>query len=181
LLIAKIIISGFYLQSEPSRFSVTNLALAENNKAQTDPPPNPPPKETEESSVEASERLLEKKEQGLKEKEMLLKKREERLLPLKKEIDDKLEELNELQTRLTAFARQLADREKALTDSKIGHLVNLYTAMEPAKAAAIMDKLNVDTVVRILRHMKGKSAGKILSMMNPELGATISEKLSQMD
>jgi flagellar motility protein MotE (MotC chaperone) len=53
--------------------------------------------------------------------------------------------------------------------------------MEPAKAAAIMDKLKVDTVVRILRHMKGKSAGKILSMMNPELGATISEKLSQMD
>ena len=58
-------------------------------------------------------------------------------------------------------------------------LVALYSAMEPAKAASIMAKLNMNTVVRILANMKGKSAGKILAMMDPERGATISENLSQ--
>ena len=58
------------------------------------------------------EAILKKKEQELKEKEMLLKKREKELLPLKKEIDEKFEALNELQTRLTAFAKELAEREK---------------------------------------------------------------------
>jgi flagellar motility protein MotE (MotC chaperone) len=53
--------------------------------------------------------------------------------------------------------------------------------MEPANAAAIMEKLKIETVVTILRYMKGKSAGLILGQMKPDLGAAISEKLSQMD
>ena len=53
--------------------------------------------------------------------------------------------------------------------------------MEANKAASIMDKLPIDTVVRILGNMKGKSAGQILAMMSPEKGATISVKLSKTD
>jgi len=125
--------------------------------------------------------MLRKKDQELKEKETLLKRKEEELLPLKKEIDTKLEELNTLQTSLTAYAKKLAEREKALKDSKIGHLVALYTAMDAAKAAVIMDKLKTDTMVRILSNMKGKPAGKILALMAPEKSAMISERLSQTD
>ncbi len=125
--------------------------------------------------------MLEKKAQELKAKELELQKREEGFLPLKSEIEERLAELNELQSRLTAYAKKLADREKALEDSKMGHLVALYSAMEPSQAAAIMDKLKLPTVVLILRNMKGKSAGKILAMMNPERGAVISEKLTHLD
>ena len=100
---------------------------------------------------------------------------------LEQEIETKMAELSELQERLTALAKGLAEREKALQDSKMDHLVDLYSAMEPAKAAAIMDKLKMETVILILRHMKGKSAGQILGMMDPEKGASISEELSRMD
>ena len=175
LLIGKIVISCLYLQLGPIRFSTSNLAMAENN---TQPASQ---KMTDKTSLNLSPEMLEKKQRELKAKEMTLKKWEEELLPLKKEIDVKLEELNELNTRLTAFAKNLAEREKALHDTKIGHLVALYSAMEPVRAAAIMDKLKIETVVRILRHMKGKSAGKTLAMMRPERGAVISEKLSQLD
>ena len=169
LLLAKVVISGIYLHITPVQFSTTDLALAEEEETQSD------------SSITEKERLLRKKEMELKEQEIALKKMGEELLPLKKEIDAKFEELNELQVRLTAFAKELAEREKALNDAKIGHIVTLYSAMDAARAAVIMDKLNIDTIVRILANMKGKSAGQILAMMEPEKGAIISEKLSRLE
>ena len=175
LLLIKVLISFFYLQSGHPVISTANLALAE-NKGQTAPAKKaekPPGKETLGN--------LKKLELTLRARERDLKKREAALAPLQKEVEGKLAELNELQNRLTVYAKKLAGREKALKDTKNGHLVSLYSAMEPAKAAAIMDKLKVPTVVLILRNMKGKSAGQIMAMMNPELGAMISEKLSQID
>ena len=95
--------------------------------------------------------------------------------------EEKLGELNELQSKLTAYAKTLADREEALKETKLAHLVELYTAMEPTKAAAIMEKLKIETVVLILRNMKGKPAGQIIALLKPELGAQVVEKLSKKD
>ena len=175
LLLIKVLISFFYLQSGHPLISTTNLALAE-NKGQA-----APAKKAEKPSGSDTLGNLKKLELTLRARERDLKKREAALGPLQKEVEGKLAELNELQNSLTSYAKKLAGREKALTDSKNVHLVSLYSAMEPAKAAAIMDKLKVPTVVLILRNMKGKSAGQIMAMMNPELGALISEKLSQLD
>ncbi len=166
---AKIVISGLYLQFDRMPFTGTDLALAEEEKQESEP------------NFDEKERMLRKKEEELKEKETALKKKEEELLPLQKEIDSKIEELNELEARLTNYAKDLAEREQALKDAKIGHLVALYSSMDAAKAAAIMDKLQIDTIVLIIANMKGKSAGQILSMMDPEKGALISERLSNME
>jgi len=122
---------------------------------------------------------LRRKEKELREREELVKKRENELQLLQDKIDAKMSELNDLQTKLLNFSKKLAQREKALKDAQMNHLVALYSAMEPGKAAAIMDKLNLKTVVRILKYMKGKNAGKIMAMMPPEKGATISEALSK--
>jgi flagellar motility protein MotE (MotC chaperone) len=167
LLLAKILFSSLYLKEGGIPISSGTLALAEDSTGSV--------------STEELDQVLRNKEKELKEKEALLKMREDELLPLKKEIEAKVADLNELQERLTAFAKDLAEREKALRDAKIAHLVNLYEAMEPTQAAAIMEKLNMETVVRILGNMKGKSAGKILAAMKPEKGALVSEKLSQLE
>ncbi len=100
-------------------------------------------------------------------------------MPLKEEIDTRMAELNELQNSLTAYSKSLAEREKVMQDAKIAHLVKLYSSMEAKKAADILDKLQIETVVRILGNMKGKEAGGILAMMSPDKGAIISEKLSE--
>ena len=152
----------------PLRGTGANLAMAQ-EKTQTD------------TAEDGMVKTIYVKERELKERERLLIERERELLPLKKEVDQKLEELNEVQTSLTAYARELAERERVLKDTKIAHLVALYSSMDPAKAAGIMDKLSIDIVVRILGNMKGKSAGKIMAMMAPEKGAVISENLSKMD
>jgi flagellar motility protein MotE (MotC chaperone) len=176
LLTAKILVNLFFVDFNPIRVSMTPPAIAEE---QVKPDTQPGPKQSSEGNVLPS--ALRKKERELRAWERRLKSREAELLPLQKEVETKLEELNALQTELTNFAKKLAEREQALEDSKNAHLVSLYTAMEPAKAAVIMGQLKTPIVVQILRHMKGKTAGKIIEMMAPEQGALISEKLSHMD
>ena len=168
---AKIFLGGFYLKSEG--FSPGPVvALAQEKKKAG-------PQAERETPERVTPQSLREKEIALRNREQELKKKEEELLPLKRDIDEKLGELNELQTRLTSYAKTLADREDALKDTKMAHLVELYSAMEPAKAAAIMEKLKMETVVLILRHMKGKSAGQIIALMKPEMGAQVVERLSQ--
>lgn len=175
LVISKIVISGAYLGLCPVQFEPASMAMAQSAEPAT------PDQNAASRTPDVNVNRPDKKAGDLKARELELEKREEELLPLKTEIEEKLVELNELQLKLTAYAKRLADREKALEDSKMGHLVELYSAMEPERAAAIMDRLKDPTVVLILRHMKGKSAGKILAVMNPERGAAISEKLTNLD
>jgi flagellar motility protein MotE (MotC chaperone) len=168
LVVAKVLLSGLYLSSGPLKIGGVKLALAGENEASPSVKVTMPPQFRE-------------KERELKAREEQIQKKESELLPLREEIETKMAELSDLQARLTALAKELAEKERAMEDSKMNHLVSLYSAMEPARAAAIMDKLKLQTVVLILRHMKGKSAGQILAMMNPEKGAVISEELTRMD
>ena len=166
LFLLKILVSGLFLQGGFSSFQGT-VALAE--------------EETRKAPSREDTQALSEKEQRLQKWEEDLKEREKQILPLQQEIDRKMAELEEIQANLTAFAKKLAEREKALNDTKVQHLVSLYQAMEPEQAAAIMSKLDIPTVVRILGNMRGKSAGLILAAMSPERGAAISEQLSSME
>lgn len=175
LLIAKVFISGLYLHFEALDLPVMNIAMAEENTTGQ--------AGTVQTDIDLNTRIsnLIKKEQELDEWEAALEKREQALAPLQAEVEAKIEELNELQSELTEMAEDIAEREQALKDEKINHLVTLYSSMDASKAANIMDKLNMDTVVRILANMRGKSAGQILAAMNAEKGAIISERLSKLE
>lgn len=161
--------SGFYLQSTSLDIVKTDVAMAQ--EAVTEEQPN----------YEEMELRLRKKEKELSEREARVKKMEEQLLPLKEEVETRMAELNDLQNSLTAYAKNLSEREKTLADEKITHLVQTYQSMEAIKAAAILNKLELDTAVRILGNMRGKSAGAIMAEMPTEKGATISERLSKAD
>jgi flagellar motility protein MotE (MotC chaperone) len=166
LILAKIFLNGLYLKGQSLSFRLPDLALAEDG---VDPM----------RALGAHPLELRKREEALKAREDRLNQKEAELKPLQEEIEARMAELNELQARLTAYAKGLAEKEKAMEDAKMAHLVALYTAMDPSKAAAIMDKLHLESVVLILRHMKGKAAGKILANLDPEKAATVSEALGQ--
>ena len=167
LLAVKVIISGVFLQTSLIGISTADVAMAEEVDTE------------EEQSTEALKQSLRIREKELSEKETELKKKETQLNLLQEEIDTRFAEVNDLQNTLNAQAIKLAEREKALQDTKITHLVKTYSSMEADKAAAILDKLQLDIVVRILGNMKGKDAGGILAMMTPDKGALISERLSE--
>jgi flagellar motility protein MotE (MotC chaperone) len=176
---AKIFLGGVFFRSE-GFFPGPRAALAQERKPAPPPEKDSPERGTPQSQKEVTPQSLKERELALRNRELALQKKEEELIPLKRDIDEKLGELNDLQTKLTSYAKTLADREDVLKETKMAHLVELYTAMEPAKAAAIMEKLKMETVVLILRNMKGKSAGAIIALMKPETGAQVVEKLSQM-
>jgi flagellar motility protein MotE (MotC chaperone) len=170
LLGVKVILSGFFLNTSPLSIAATGVAMA-----QETPKENAPP------AVTPMDQNLRQREQALLQKEEELKKMQVELLPLREEIDTRMAELNELQNSLTAKAKTLAEKEKVIQDTKIAHLVKLYSTMEAKKAADILDRLQIDTVVRILGNMKGKEAGGIMAMLPLEKGAIISEKLSESE
>jgi len=180
LLVAKIIISGLYLHFDSVKLPVINIAMAEENSGKQTDAKQAETKQPD-SDLNAKMTSLKKKEQELKDREATLQRKEQELAPLQADVDAKIAQLNELQVKLTAMAKEIAEKEQGLKDEKINHLVTLYSSMDASKAAAILDKLNLDTVVRILANMKGKSAGQIMAAMNAEKGAVISESLSKMD
>lgn len=170
----KILISSLYLQFDSAEVPAANIALAANEGVAV-------AKEVDQGvDFDELERTLRKRELALIEREEALKKREDALIPLQQEVNAKFDELNALQSQLTAYGKKLVDKEQIQSDAKIEHLVSLYSSMEPRQAAAIMDRLNLDTVLFIMSNMKGKDAGEILALIKPEKGATISEQLSKL-
>lgn len=174
LVAAKILLTGVFFRAGVTTPGVSVAHAQDRRQAKATV-------QTGEGTEKITPEALRERELALKVREAELKKKEEELLPLRKDIDEKLGELNELQSKLTAYAKTVADREEALKETKLAHLVEVYTAMEPAKAAAIMEKLKLETVVLILRNMKGKPAGQIIALMKPEQGAQVVEKLSKKD
>jgi len=173
LLAVKIVVSGFYLHFDSSKLRDAGIAMAQESKA-TDV-------KLSETDINAKMASLKKKEQDLKDREAAVARKEQQLAPLQADVDTKISQLNELQVKLTAMAKELAEKEQTAKDEKITHLVALYSSMDAAKAAKILDKLNNDIVVRILANMKGKSAGQILAAMSADKGAIISESLSRAE
>lgn len=185
LLAAKIVISGLYLHFDTLKVPVMNIAISQEDiikqAAAGEAVAQQPDADQPATDLIATAAELKKKEQELKEREAAVLKKEQELAPLQAEVDARIEQLNELQETLTAMAKEIAEKEQTLQDEKITHLVSLYSNMDATKAARIMDKLDMDTVVKILANMKGKSAGQILAAMSAEKGALISERLSRTE
>ncbi len=109
-----------------------------------------------------------------KQKKRELDAKEKDLGLLKSEIDERLKELKNLQARLEGPVK----KAKASYEAKFQHLVGVYSSMEPARAAALLDKMDEAMVAKIFGSMKSKKVAKILALMEPEKAARISSTLS---
>ena len=94
---------------------------------------------------------------------------------LRKDIEKRLKELKDLQAKLEGPAKKARDANKA----QFQHLVGVYSSMEPNRAAALLDKMEETTVVRIFAAMKSRKVAKILALMDPDKAASISSELSK--
>lgn len=63
-------------------------------------------------------------------------------------------------------------------DQSIQNLARIYQAMKPAKAAAVLEKLNLDVQVKIAREIRDRSMGQIMGAMSPEGAAKLSATLA---
>lgn len=105
-----------------------------------------------------------------------LQRKEESLQSLEKELDDKLNRLESLEGRI----QTMLDEADVLQDKKIKHLVDVYSNMKPKEAAKALEVLEEPVAVKILTGMRGRNAGEILSFVDAEKAARLTEALTRM-
>ncbi|NOX35001.1 MAG: hypothetical protein GXP56_14945 [Deltaproteobacteria bacterium] len=129
---------------------------------------------------------------GLEDKKTMIEKQHKALLQEKKElevfegqIDDKLESLKNLKKQikedmalLTKKKTRKQQEKDAAYEAKIGRLVKMYAGMKPKNAARIVDKMNLEVAQEIFLRMRETSASPILSFVDSEKAAKISERLA---
>ena len=89
------------------------------------------------------------------------------------EINKKLRQLQEYETRLQKLVNTYSEQEKA----NIASMVKLYSAMKPQDAARIFNSLDMNITVALLRGMKPSSSSAILSQMDSQKAQTVTAEL----
>lgn len=117
--------------------------------------------------------LLEKERQALQTRENAVATREDHLRVLKREVEDRLKELNALQQR----AMESLEEEKRMQGEQNRHLVATLEAMPSDRASRLLEKMDDEVAAQLLRRMKGKEAGAILSMLTSDKAARLSQRL----
>ena len=118
--------------------------------------------------------LLEKKAEIEKEEEELAKKRAD-LIAIQEDINNKIAKLTQLRNEIRA---QMATK-KTFQTQKLKHLIKAYSAMKPQKAASLIEKLDMTFAIELLSNMKGDIVGNILSFIEIDKAAKISEQLAK--
>lgn len=119
--------------------------------------------------------LVEKERQTLLVRENAVTAKEEHLALLKKEVVERLQELQAIQNRVM----EALEEEKRLQGEHNRHLVATLQAMPPDRAGKLLEKMEEDEAVRLLRRLSGKEAGGILSLLHPDKAARLSHRLLQ--
>ena len=124
-------------------------------------------------SGDISREAILRKKAELERKEKELKMKEAELLIIQKDITEKIARLERLRNEIKAENEKRA----FIKEKRFKHLVKVYSSMKPASAAKLIEKLDTRVAVELLSKMKGDIAGNILSYMNVEKAAKISEGL----
>jgi len=148
-----------------------------------DPPPAPPPtaaKKAPAAPPQETIRLemakdLQKKQEELARREELVKAKEDQLKVLEKDIEKKIDELKRTQLKLEDLVKIRDDLEA----KNVTNLSKAYSAMTPAEAAQRLKTMDRGIALKILMTMKTKNSSKILSSLDPQTAAQISEQMAK--
>lgn len=110
---------------------------------------------------------LDKRERGIEMQASLLKATEIR-------IEKRIEELKILQARIESF---FGDEEEHKKD-QIASLVIIYSSMKPKSAARILERLDLDVLVKVARGMNERKMAPILAAMDPVAAQELTVELA---
>ncbi|MGD1876907.1 MAG: MotE family protein [Kiloniellaceae bacterium] len=111
---------------------------------------------------------LEQRARDIDEREVLLKAAEQR-------IDQKINELEGLQTSIEAL---LVEHDEQ-TEAQMQSLVKIYESMKPKDAARIFEELDMEVLLEVIERMKERKTAPILAQMNPQRAKTVTLELAQ--
>ena len=130
-------------------------------------------------------RGLEEKKTEVDKAYKALQEERKQLQAFEEQIDEKLENLNALKEQIKEDLATLEKKksqkeqdEEAAYEARIGRLVKTYAGMKPKNAAAIVNTLNLEVAQEIFLRMREASASQILSFVDSQKAAKISERLA---
>ncbi len=121
-------------------------------------------------------KLVEAKRSELKERENVLKREEQRMIALRKELDEKTGSY----TKLLAQVEASLKRVEQIKGEMIENVVKAYEGMPPGDAAARLAVLDEPTALQIMTRMKSKKSGAIIAIMEPQKAATLTRKMTTL-
>ncbi len=185
LIVGKIVLGSVCLYNVTvGPLTSTRVAVASDfpqtagKKAAASVPPSRVDKGPAAGGVEAGESTAvpakwnERAEITAEEKRLAEKKAE--LLALQEDLSRKIKTL----TRLRDDIRSGIGEKRRLKLQKMKLLIKVYSSMKPQKAATLVEKLDTRLAIELFSQMKGDAVGKILSYVNVEKAARISEGLA---
>lgn len=119
---------------------------------------------------------LEKRKTELDARENAMKAETQNLQLLKKEITDKIDALKVLEKQLDGKV----EIQNSADIKKYKDLAKIYETAAPAKAGAMMEKLDIKTAAGITMSMKKDRAGAVLSNMNLQKAVEITKEITQV-
>ena len=185
------VIAIYFFQQPSAGFHTSAVAIAASDVSGADDAPNTEPTSDEiaptavgrvegvPSTEPPEERMTQEKAQValIEEKEKFLARREQQLLLLQEEINTKIEEL----TRLRDEIRDQIEIKKTVQENQVKHLIKIYSTMKPQKVAQLIEKLDISLITELFSRMKGDVVGQILSFVDTEIGAKITQGLFPAD
>jgi len=107
--------------------------------------------------------------------EKRLSEREKQAESAEKRAADRIAELEQLELRI----QEMLAQEEKIKSKKIKRLTAVYEGMKADKAAPVIAKMKLNTVVKMFSRMDEKKVGKILSFLPPEKAVVISQALTK--
>ncbi len=86
--------------------------------------------------------------------------------------------IKELESLVAKMKDQL-QQEQSFKSKKIKKLAAVYSSMKPEKAAPVVTRMELGTVVKMFARMDNKKVGKILSFLSPEKAVSITQALTR--
>ena len=174
VLAAKVILGSLFLCWMPADTLLSNGEAVASDR-QKEAAPSKDATGNLESVDKMSMDAILKKSADLEKKEKELEKRRLELMAIQDEINAKIATLEKLRSEI----RPQMETKRAFEEQKLKHLVKAYTAMKPQAAASVIEKLELGFAVEILTRMQGDTVGRILSFVDKERAAKISESLAK--
>ena len=137
--------------------------------------------------------LADEKKKALKEAKEELERRKARLLRLEENVLRRYKALRMLQEELlNAMKRNLNEEDTPAEDSassaerkiaraqEVRKLAKSFESMKPAAAAQVIEVMDDELVVDVLRVVNPRKSGKILGALEPKTAAKVSELMTNM-
>lgn len=118
---------------------------------------------------------LAKRRDELQVREKELAERQALAAAAERRIDDKLEQLQQLQGVIEGLVKQHDEEREAQLDS----LVKIYENMKPKDAAQIFENLDLDVLLDVIERMKERKIAPVLALMDPAKAQEVTIELAQ--